>query len=278
MLVLLTAALIEFGASAPVTIRGYGGDAMEPFVTRDGRYLLFNNSNARPDETDLHWAERVDDLTFDYRGRLDAANSPSLDGVPTMDRDGNLYFVTLRSYTQDLITIYRTTLESGATPVPVGGVSRGIFGQLNFDVEVSADGTTLYFADGTFTGGPVPAAADLGVAARQPDGTFLRRDGGEMARINTPALEYAAGVSDDGLTLYFTRLTGLTSSILVSVRSRTDEAWGTPQRIDAIAGFAEAPTVAPGGKAVYYHALRNGKFVIERLERRTTPKRRAVRP
>ena len=279
MLALLAAALIEFGVPAPVIIRGYTGHAMEPFLTRDGRYLLFNNSNSPPDETDLYWAERLDDVTFDYRGRIDAANSPALDGVPTADRDGNLYFVTLRGYSpQNLTTIYRTTFPATTPPAPVPGLSRGIFGQLNFDVEVSADGNTLYFVDGTFTGGPVPAAADFAVALRQPDGSFQRRETGEMAAINTAALEYAAGISDDGLSFYFTRIVDGTPTIFVSLRSRIGEAWGPPQHIDAIPGFAEAATVAPGGKAIYYHAQRNGRFVIERLERRITPKRRAVQP
>ena len=279
MLALLAAALIEFGVPAPVTIRGYSGHAMEPFLTRDGRYLLFNNSNSPPDETDLYWAERVDDVTFDYRGRIDAASSPALDGVPTADRDGNLYFVTLRSYSpQNLTTIYRTTFPATSPPVPVPGLSRGIFGQINFDVEVSADGNTLYFVDGTFTGGPVPVVADFAVAVRQPDGSFQRQGTGEMAAINTPALEYAAGISEDGLSFYFTRIVDGVPTIFVSVRRRIDEAWGAPQHIDAIPGFAEAATVAPGGKAIYYHAQRNGRFVIERLERRVTPKRRAVRP
>ena len=279
MLALLAAALIEFGVPAPVEIRGYSGHAMEPFLTRDGRYLLFNNSNAPSEQTDLHWAERVDDVTFDYRGRLDAANSAALDGVPTVDRDGNLYFVTLRSYSpQDLATIYRTTLTATAAPVPVPGLSRGVFGQINFDVEVSADGNTLYFVDGTFTGGPVPAAADLAVAVRQQDGSFVRRETGEMAAINTPALEYAAGISDDELILYFTRIVDAIPAIFVSTRSRRDEVWGAPQRIAAIPGFVEAATVAPGGKSIYYHALRNERFVIERLERRVAPKRRAVKP
>jgi len=31
-----------FGAPQRVTIRGYDGHAMEPFLTRDGRYLMFN--------------------------------------------------------------------------------------------------------------------------------------------------------------------------------------------------------------------------------------------
>src|ERR671926_14237 len=34
-----------FGTPQRVTIRGYDGEAMEPFITRDGRYLFFNNRN-----------------------------------------------------------------------------------------------------------------------------------------------------------------------------------------------------------------------------------------
>jgi len=43
---------------------------MEPFITRDGRYLLFNNSNDPLVDTNLHYAERIDDLTFAYRGEI----------------------------------------------------------------------------------------------------------------------------------------------------------------------------------------------------------------
>jgi hypothetical protein len=57
-----------FAAPERVTIRGYDGDAMEPFVTRDARYLLFNNRNDPRTDTNVHFAERVDDLTFIYRG------------------------------------------------------------------------------------------------------------------------------------------------------------------------------------------------------------------
>jgi hypothetical protein len=51
-----------------VTIRGYKGEAMEPFITRDGRYLFFNNLNDPAVNTNLYYAERVDDLTFEFRG------------------------------------------------------------------------------------------------------------------------------------------------------------------------------------------------------------------
>src|SRR5438132_9201114 len=103
----------EFANPTAVTIAGYSGDAMEPFITRDGRYLIFNNSNEIPSETDLHWAERIDDLTFAYRGKLEGANSPALDAVASVDSNGTIYFVTTRSYDQTLMTIYRGQFNRG---------------------------------------------------------------------------------------------------------------------------------------------------------------------
>jgi hypothetical protein len=45
---------------------------MEPFITRDGRYLFFNNSNDPSVNTNLRYAERIDDLTFKYKGEVDS--------------------------------------------------------------------------------------------------------------------------------------------------------------------------------------------------------------
>jgi hypothetical protein len=248
---------------------------MEPFLTRDGSILLFNNRNDPPDETDLHWAERVDDLNFVYRGKLQGANSPALDAVPTVDVNGNIYFVTTRSYAQDLMTIYRGHFDRGVVSdvAPVAGISRLVPGQVNFDVEVSADGNTLYFVDGLFTGGSVPAAADLAIAVRGSDGQFHRVDG-LLAAVNTSALEYAVGISENQLELFFTRIVDGLPAIFRSTRPDAQSAWGTPRRLAGITGFVEAPTIAPGGDAIYYHALRDGKFVIERVSRQI--RRRAV--
>ncbi|HEY3056575.1 MAG TPA: hypothetical protein VGK31_11660, partial [Thermoanaerobaculia bacterium] len=125
---LLASADSEFGNPQRVAIAGYSGDAMEPFLTRDGSILIFNNSNAVPSETDLHWAERIDDLTFAYRGKLDGANSPALDAVASVDSSGDMFFVTTRSYDETLVSIYRGRFRRGVvTEVsPVGGISRGV--------------------------------------------------------------------------------------------------------------------------------------------------------
>ena len=252
---------------------------MEPFITRDGSILLFNNSNDLSAQTDIHWAERIDDLTFVYRGKVQGINSSSLDAVPMVDAAGNIYFVTLRSYVSDLTSIYRGHFEHGVVTqvAPVKGVSRGVPGQINFDAEISADGTTLYSTDGLFTGGSVPVTADLFVAVRGADGEFHRLANDGLAAINTSALEYAACISDDQRELFFTRIEGGTQiGIYRSTRPDTSSPWGTPRRLSALTGFVEAPTIAPGGNALYYHALRDGRFVIERVTRQPLPKRRAV--
>jgi hypothetical protein len=259
-----------FGNPMPVTIAGYRGDAMEPFLTRDGRYLIFNNSNEIPSETDLHWAERIDDLTFAYRRKLDGANSAALDAVASVDSDGTIYFVSNRSYDQTLITIYQGHFDRGVVTdvAPVSGLSRSIRGQVNFDVEVSADGSTLYFVDGLFTGGPTPAAADLAVAVRGNDGEFHRVDSKELAAINTSALEYAACISEDQLELFFTRVVDGVPGIYRTTRKDRSSPWRAARHLAAITGFVEAPTIAPGGVALYYHARRNDRWVIERVTRR----------
>ena len=105
--------LTPFANPTRVTINGWSDTAMEPFLSRDGAYLFFNNSNAPNVDTNLHYARRVDDLTFDYVGPLDGANSTVLDAVASEDDAGTFYFITLRSYATDLVTLYRGAFSGG---------------------------------------------------------------------------------------------------------------------------------------------------------------------
>ncbi len=78
--------------------QGNSNDAMEPFISRDGNYLFFNNSNSPNVDTNLFWATRVDDVTFQFQGQIAGVNSTALDAVPSMDSNNNFYFITTRSY------------------------------------------------------------------------------------------------------------------------------------------------------------------------------------
>ena len=264
----------EFGEPVPVPVVGYSGDAMEPFLSRDGRVLMFNSSNDPEEDTDLHWAERTDDGGFVYRGAIAGANSTALDGVPSMDARGRMFFVTTRSYEETLATIYQGEFVAGAlrNVSIVEGVSRGVYGALNFDAEISADGETLYAVDGTFRGGVVPKAADIFIARR--DGAGFVRDPASariFAQINTAALEYAPATSANELTLYFTRLSGRMFwrklEILEARRTTRGDAFGPPVPIAAISGIVEAPSLGPDGRTLYFHRKVGGVYGIYGVSR-----------
>jgi hypothetical protein len=54
-----------FANPEPVAIIGYQGHAMEPFISRDARYLLFNNLNEPSENTDLEQHDRNADVRYE---------------------------------------------------------------------------------------------------------------------------------------------------------------------------------------------------------------------
>jgi len=261
---------VEFSHPEPVTIRGYGGDAMEPFITRDGKYLFFNNSNDPKVDTNLHWAERVSDVVFQYRGEIAGVNTAALEGVPSMDRNGVFYFVSNRSYGQTASTLYRGKFSNGKLSAIelVPGVSLAKPGIVNFDAEIAADGNTLYFVESQFGVSGLPLSAKILIARRSAD-RFARWSESEkiMEQVNTAALNYAPATSADELELFFTRLDPDGPRIYTASRANTSRPFAEPVRIAAITGFVEAPSLSPDGKSLYYHKRDNGRFVIYRVTR-----------
>lgn len=258
-----------------VTIANYAGDAMEPFVTHDGRFLLFNNRNDPGVDTNLYYAERIDDLHFSYRGEIQGVNSSALDAVPSVSCDGDLYFMSTRSYGETFSTVYRARFSNGvATGIELApGISKRMPGWVNFDAEVSADGQTIYAVDSRFSAGGTPLSAHLFIARKRGDGGFARApDSDDLLRlVNSDELEYAPAVSSDGLELFFTRVREIRADaeprIWRSVRRSVREAFAAPQVVGAIAGFAEAPALSPDGLSLYYHARVNGRFAVFRVTR-----------
>ena len=144
-------------------------------------------------------------------------------------------------------------------------------GRLIFDVELAADGQSLIFAEGTFSGDEVPDDADLYLAMPGPRG-FVRSTASAkiFANINTSELEYAPALSADGLDLYFTRVTGIwlfrKPRIFVAHRNTIDAPFGRPVELEAIEGFVEGPTVSADG-TLYFHKRLNDRFAIWRWVR-----------
>lgn len=267
----------EFEHPEMVQILGYNdnqgnsNDAMEPFISRDGNYLFFNGLNTAP-TTSLYWATRVDDVTFQFRGALAGeVNSPGpLNAVPSMDSDGNFYFITTRSYGNlgtpgYLATLYSGPFSSGAvTPVsPVPGMAAAQPGLVVFDDEVSADGNTLYFTVGDYSTGNLTATTMM-VATRHSGGFVIDPNSKRiMHAINNRFLNYAADTSADELEFYFTRTNlKIGPQIWMATRKSLSKPFGRPRQIKAITGFAEAPSISPDGLSLYYH-VKNSTAVFE---------------
>src|SRR5262245_6943583 len=255
-----------------VTITGNRQDAMEPFLTRDGKVLFFNNSNAPTVDTNLFWATKVDDLTFQLQGEIGGVNGPGLDAVASIDLSNNFYFVSTRSYDTTLSTIYSCNYSKGTVsgPTIVAGVSPTTRGLIDFDQEISADGNTLYFTEGLFTGGSVPASSELLIARRSDNGFMRDGRAKEILRtINSAGrLNYAACTSADELEIFFTRLNGKEPAILMASRTSTAKPFDGAEKIPAITGFVEAPTISPDGRSLYFHRRNpDGVFSIYRVTR-----------
>ena len=260
---------ISFGTPQKVGMIGYQNDIMEPFLSRDGAVLFFNNSNNPAVNTNIHYALKLNDSTFSYQGELKGINTGDLEGVPSLDNSNMLYFVSTRDYAQTLSTIY-TGIFSNDTVLNVQllqNISRMQAGWVNFDVEVSADGNFLYFVDGRYDQNGGPYEANFVIAEKINNNFQRMSDQSVFNNINTSDLEYAACISSNMLELYFTRIKAPISissqpQIFVSTRNSINEPFGSPYIIDKITGFVEAPTISPDGQTIYYHRRENDKFVL----------------
>jgi hypothetical protein len=266
----------EFGDPISVNINGYSGHIMEPCLSRDGNTLLFNNLNEPGENTNLHWATKINDSSFQFNGELSGVNTVHLEGVPAIDLAGKFYFVSTRHYTDSLSTIFQSDYSNGVVSNTqlVNGISKLRPGWLNFDVDVTVDGNTLYFVDGEFDDQPVPKSADIVIANKTTNGFERLANSNELLKnVNTNSLEYAACISTDQLELFFTRLrlpvtASSLTEIYVAKRLSKNEPFGIPAKIASITGFAEAPTLTPNNKNLYYHKKENGRFVLYMVKKR----------
>ena len=263
-----------FSNPTPVTITGYAGDAMEPFISKDGQFLFFNSRNDPSINTDIFYAARVDDRTFTFLGPVAGANSQVLDAVSSLDALGNFYFVSTRSYSTTLSTIYSGQFSAGAigNVALVSGISLLQTGAVNFDAEISADGQTLWFDDGQYSSSGDLLAASLVVADRQGS-TFVRRANSAtiLATVNASGFNYAPSISVDGLELFFTRYELTTPGALPAIyrawRTNTNLPFGAPALVTAATGYVEAPSLSADGHLLYFHKWVDGKFVVYCLRR-----------
>ncbi len=280
-----------FGEPQPVHIEGYAASAEEPFISPDGRYLLFNTSESEAEFT-LQYATTVNAQTFDYTGPIlgEGVNlAGSFSGTPSLDEEGDLYFVSPRSYFETLSTLYTGHFADGTVGDVhlVPGVAGAHLGLVDFDGAVSPDGRSLYVSVGQFGEGGAPSSASLALYERESGGGFaIAPDSSQLlAAVNdTAELVYAAAISADGLELFYTAASpafGRAPSIYLARRSQTNEPFGAGEWIQAITGFAEAPSITSDGTTLYYH-LKEGAdvhvMVATRARYVISPRITSVRP
>jgi hypothetical protein len=266
---------IQFGSPQRVSVQGYEGQIMEPFLSRDGNTLFFNNLNNPAVDTNLHWSTRISNTLFEYQGELQGVSTESLEGVPTMDQNNTMYYVYTGDYFQTLQSIYTGNYSQGSLSniSAVENLSLNEPGWLNFDVEVSNDGQSLYFVDGLYDENGGPRQANFSIARK--NGVEFQRDPNSavlLANINTDDLEYAAAISKDELELCFTRIIGAISvdseaHIYIATRTSTNMPFSEPQEITEITGFVEGPTFSSDDNGLYYHKKENGDFVLYYIEK-----------
>ncbi len=247
-----------FSNHQQVTITGYSGDIMEPFISRDGSTLFFNNNGPNKD---LYYASFVNLTTFQYEGALPSVNTSAVEGAPSMDSAGNFYFVTTAFYNppSNYHTIYTGQWNGSSLNhvSPAVGLAMDMNGFLNFDIEISADGNTAYFNDGDFRGGNnFPDDANIAIALKS--GSEFIRDVNStniLINVNTTDLEYAPAISADQLELFFTRLylSNLTTEFFRATRNSINESFTNVQKVDGLSGFIEGTAYSPDERSLYYH-------------------------
>ena len=97
-----------------------------------------------------------------------------------------------------------------------------------------------------------------------------------MRNINSNELDYAAGISKDGLEIFFTRFEvsnyanrKLESRIMRATRSAVNQPFGKPEVVEAIGArhFVEGPALSADEKELFYHRHVNGKSRLFRVTR-----------
>src|ERR1700735_3418872 len=156
----------------PVTIEGYSQEAMEPFVSPDGNYLFFNSSNSAS-PTNLYYATRIDDVTFQFVGEVGGINTEGpLNAVGSMDDNDTFYFVSNRNYVSPTFsTIYSCSFSNGncSSIAAVPGISKKKLFDINFDACISPARNTLYFDDGVYSSKLQLQRASIAIARGRGD-------------------------------------------------------------------------------------------------------------
>ena len=246
-----------------VSIIGYSGNIRNPFISKDDKYLFFNGTT---NNYNIYYAEKVDDITFTFKGELQGVNSSAGETNPTMDADNNFYFISNR----DLDSTHNATIFAGIFNNGTvsnlhkvnGTINSPNFHNVNLDVNVSSDGNTLFTTNVMFNEDFHDYKTDINFALKNADDFNIPDNMSDfLININTQKSNASyAEISSDGLELFYSQFTipaNGSPKLCYAKRKNIDLPFSAPVLItepykaDSIA-FIYAPTLSGNGKKLYY--------------------------
>ncbi len=251
-----------------VTIVGYGNDAMEPFISKDDRYLFFNNLRG-PNNKDIFYAEKINDTTFEFKGEVQGVNTPYVDGNPTMDAQNIFYFISTRDLDIGNKTIFSGSFSDGKVtglhPIE-GSINIPEPYRINMGVEISKDGNTLYTSNAKFNiGENFPHKGNIRFALKNENAFNIPGNEADiMVNINNDnAIQYAGEISSDGLELFYSQVTLSDPPVFELLYAKRELPGGIFNKPVAIAkpfesnshAIVEAPSLSDDGRRLYYHKM-----------------------
>ncbi len=267
----------EFTNEQKVQILGYSGNAMEPFITKDDKYLFFNDLKNNGDK-DLFYAVKLSDTVFKFMGEIKGVNTSYVDANPTMDEHNNFCFISTRNLKAgNNGTIFCGKFNSGTVTdlhQIKGTVNISTPFWINMGVELSKDGNTMYVSSAKFMiGASFPHKGDIRFAVKEGDEFNIPENESKILKnINTEeAIEYAGELSSDGLELFYSQVVlsdPPVFKLLHAKRKSVNDPFGYPLCItepfkNNKYAVVEAPTLSADGRRLYYHKKdKDGIFKI----------------
>ncbi|WP_457569445.1 hypothetical protein [Desulfurobacterium sp.] len=262
-----------------VIIINFNSDAMEPFITKDDKYLFFNDNNGS--NKNIYYAEKIDNTTFQFKGEIAGVNSPYVDANPTMDDQNNFCFISTRNLNTDTKTIYCGIFKNGT----VTGIHQ-INGTININtpywinmgVEISKDGAILLTSNARFNPGEsYPVEGNIRLSVKNGTKFDIPDNEAEiLSNINTDtAIEYAGELSSDKLEIFYSEVklsNPPTFKLYFAKRTSANGVFEKPISImepfeDNPNAVVEAPTLSSDSKRLYYHKLVNDTYRIFMISR-----------
>ncbi len=237
--------------TCPATLVCTGGYCLLPGVGADA-----HDDGALSDAPDD--AAAIDGITIDAPTSMGWSLPTALVGVNTTVKESDpsitanqleLYFVSARAGGMGSEDIWYTSRASvsGAWAAPINVAALNST-SVDSAVEISADGSRIYFASTRTSSGDIYTATKSGTAWSTP---------ALVPELTSTAIEDSLGVSPDGLTAIVTRSTVGNRTMHIATRANTTDPFGTLTLFAAINNTATdpaSPSLTNGASTVYFHA------------------------